>query len=864
ELLIDQAHRSTFHGGARLTLSWLRQQYWIIGGNRAVKKRIRQCVLCARHNPSKIVQLMGDLPEARTNPTRPFYHTGVDYTGFVDIKSSKGRGIKCTKGYVAVFVCMATKAIHLELVSDLSSSSFIAALRRLAARRGSPRHIYSDNGTNFVGANKILEREFNIASILSKEFYTEISEMQIEWHFNAPSWPSAGGLWEAAVKSLKHHLKRVVGDQKLTYEEFSTILSQLEGCLNSRPLCAITEDPNDIDYLTPSHFLASGPQLTIIKSENDERTRWQLTEKIFQDTWKRWRMEYLTQLSSRSKWRQPQYNVNINDIVIIHDANLPPGKWALGRVVECHPGKDGYVRVVSVKTKNGVIKRPVVKLSILPTKDESVYKSKEQLSPAKVEDGQTKTPNVNGFSFATLMYLFLLVITLISDVHGAYNITELKSNRSIYFDKIKDMHLIRDDWNLIVYYEMDPYWNGFETFNKYMTYLDKLCSAIKGSSHCIDVISFLRHDHMELQHYNEMLLSQQFTPRARSRRGLINGIGYVANSLFGVLDERFAEKYEQDIKFIKDNENHLALLWKNQTSVIEAQFNLLRRMESVMEKHHKQIHQKLLGIENFVDVLKSKVQDNLLINEFVMTAFIAKDILNNLKRIQDNLLDTVTNIFNGKVNFHLLSPDQLWHELNIISGQLPKDYALPVENADFTQIYNLMKIRARITKKYILLEIKIPLISRDSYEIFQMIPIPRKLDEQMIKISPISEYTAISLKRDTFLSMTEKDISSCLELGMKQLLCHIKTPEYRMTDDSFMCKTETNPSECTIIKNRCTDQMTKLHTSESYLYFCCNECRLKLICEDQITGLQLSNAGLLTVGHGCLIKSKEFTVYTHK
>ncbi|XP_037302771.1 uncharacterized protein LOC115440781 [Manduca sexta] len=247
-----------------------------------------------------------------------------------------------------------------------------------------------------------------------------------------------------------------------------------------------------------------------------------------------------------------------------------------------------------------------------------------------------------------------------------------------------------------------------------------------------------------------------------------------------------------------------------------------------------------------------------------MTAFIAKDILNNLKRIQDNLLDTVTNIFNGKVNFHLLSPYQLWHELNIISGQLPKDYALPVENADFTQIYNLMKIRARITKKYILLEIKIPLISRDSYEIFQMIPIPRKLDEQMIKISPISEYTAISLKRDTFLSMTEKDISSCLELGMIQLLCHIKTPEYRMTDDSFMCKTETNPSECTIIKNRCTDQMTKLHTSESYLYFCCNECRLKLICEDQITGLQLSNAGLLTVGHGCLIKSKEFTVYTHK
>ncbi|CAG4952078.1 unnamed protein product [Colias eurytheme] len=343
DMLIDHAHKMTFHGGARLTLTWLRQQYWIIGGNNAVKKRLRKCVICRKHSPYKHDQLMGDLPAARTNITRPFYHTGVDFTGFVDIKSQKGRGVRCTKGYIAVFVCMATKAIHLELVSDLTASAFISALRRFAARRGTPSHVYSDNGTNFIKANRLLQEEIlHLKSIIDEQFYTEITEMQIEWHFNAPSWPSAGGLWEAAVKSLKYHLKRVIGEQRLTYEEYSTLLAQLEACLNSRPLCTLNEDPEDLDVLTPAHFLSGGPTATIVETEKDLRTRWQLMQKIYQDIWKRWRAEYLTQLNVRSKWQRPKPSMQIGDIVLIHDANLPPGKWALGRIVELHPGKDGF------------------------------------------------------------------------------------------------------------------------------------------------------------------------------------------------------------------------------------------------------------------------------------------------------------------------------------------------------------------------------------------------------------------------------------------------------------------------------------------------------------------------------------------
>lgn len=391
DLIIDHAHKLCFHGGARLTLAFIRKQYWIISGNRAVKKRLHTCVTCKKQKASKQLQLMGDLPGPRINITRPFYHTGVDFTGYVDVKLNKGRGVKTTKGYVAVFICMATKAVHLELVSDMSTSAFMAALKRMSSRRGKPFHIYSDNGTNFVGANRALQSELiNLQQLFNNEFTTEINELEIQWHFNAPAWPSAGGLWEAAVKSLKHHLRRVVGDQKLTFEEYSTLLAQLEGCLNSRPLCALTEDPDDLDYLTPSHFLNSGPVLTILDTETDERTRWQRTQKIYQDIWKRWQSEYLCLLSSRSKWKHTQANIKINDIVIIHQPNLPAGKWPLGRISELHPGSDGLVRVVTVKTKGGYIKRPITKLSPLLTSAEIPEKKEEKEDTLSSNKSQSK------------------------------------------------------------------------------------------------------------------------------------------------------------------------------------------------------------------------------------------------------------------------------------------------------------------------------------------------------------------------------------------------------------------------------------------------------------------------------------------
>ncbi|CAG7823797.1 unnamed protein product, partial [Allacma fusca] len=183
--------------------------------------------------------------------------------------------------------------------------------------------------------------------------------------------PHFGGLWEAGVKSTKHHLKRVVGNTVLTYEEFSTLLIQIEACLNSRPLCPLSTSPDDLSALTPGHFLVGRPLIAIsepdyTKLKINRLSRWQLLQQLHQHFWRRWQAEYLDRLQQRPKWAKIEENLRQGDMVIIKDDRLPPQEWRLGRIIEVHTGPDGLVRVVTVRTAEGTYKRPVVKLCKLP------------------------------------------------------------------------------------------------------------------------------------------------------------------------------------------------------------------------------------------------------------------------------------------------------------------------------------------------------------------------------------------------------------------------------------------------------------------------------------------------------------------
>ncbi|XP_022181238.1 uncharacterized protein LOC111041324 [Myzus persicae] len=249
---------------------------------------------------------MAPLQKERVTCTHPFTNTGVDFAGPLTIRSGI-RGRPGKKAWIAIFVCFSTKAAHIEAVEDLTSSAFIASLRRFCSRRGIPDKIWN-----------------------------------INCHFNPPLTPNFGGIWESCVKSAKHHLSRNVKDAHLTLSELQTLLCKIEACLNSRPLSPLSSSPDDLEPLTPVHFLIGGPitlppEPDLTSQQISGLRRWKLVQALMQSFWTRWTSECLPQLQVRGKRTTATKPLAIGDVVIVREDNMAPCKWKMARITCLHP-----------------------------------------------------------------------------------------------------------------------------------------------------------------------------------------------------------------------------------------------------------------------------------------------------------------------------------------------------------------------------------------------------------------------------------------------------------------------------------------------------------------------------------------------
>ncbi|XP_068158907.1 uncharacterized protein [Drosophila tropicalis] len=340
-LLVLFAHQISLHGGSQLVVRLIRQRYWISRLRNLVKSVVNSCKVCVIYKRRMQSQLMG------------------------------------------IFVCFSTKAINLEATSDLSTEAFLAAFARFVSRRGCPQQVQSDNGKNFVGASRVLEKDF--LSSTQQKILSHYSHQNLSWHFIPPGAQHMGGLWEAGVKSFKTLFYKATSNQRYTFEEFSTLLAKVEACLNSRPISPMSEDPTDSLALTPGHFLVGGPLLSVTEPEIKDQVSsiinwWQRLKAVSQHFCTRWKDEYLKELHKRNKWRFPSKNLEVGDLVVLKDDNLPFNEWRLGRIHQTHPGSDGNVRVVELLTARGIVKRPVAKLIFLPPEEriQTHYASKEE------------------------------------------------------------------------------------------------------------------------------------------------------------------------------------------------------------------------------------------------------------------------------------------------------------------------------------------------------------------------------------------------------------------------------------------------------------------------------------------------------
>ncbi|GFX67684.1 integrase catalytic domain-containing protein [Trichonephila clavipes] len=367
--LIIQKHIELLHAGVQTVMSALRENYWILKSRKTVRRVLSECIICKRFTVRPLTTLSPPLPEDRVREAQIFEITGVDLCGSLFLRDR-------TKSWILLFTCAVFRAVHMELVTSLSTESFILALRRFISRRGRSFTIYSDNGKNLVGTSNELK---NIDWKKVKDYG---SLKKINWKLNPPSSPWWGGFWERLVGMLKIILRRVLGKACLTYEELYTVVCDSESVINSRPLTYLSEDQEDLVALTPAMFLQEikengVPDLDLIDSQRMNR-RFLYRQRIRQELRKRFRLEYLGQLKSFSKSRKEDV-IKEKDIVLIGDTNSKRIYWPLAKVIKLIPGRDRRVRVVEVSTSSGSFLRPIQRLYPLEVSGTDISDLPEQI-----------------------------------------------------------------------------------------------------------------------------------------------------------------------------------------------------------------------------------------------------------------------------------------------------------------------------------------------------------------------------------------------------------------------------------------------------------------------------------------------------
>ena len=284
---------------------------------------------------------MADLSEERVTPGQPpFSHVGVDLFGSFLVKQGRSQ----VKRYCCIFTCLAIRTVHIEVAHSLDTNSFIDALRRFIARRGKPVLVRSDNRTNFVSGDK--EIRVSVQQWNNQRIHEYLLQQDVRWIFNPPAGSHHGGIWERCIRTTRKILNALLKEQVLSEEALLTLLCEVESIMNGRPITQFSDDPRDLEALTPNHLLLlrSGSLLLpgIFREEDIfSRKRWRQVQYLEDQFWRRWSREYIPLLQQSQKWNFPRRNLAKGDVVLVVDESSPRSCWPLARVVEVMPGSDG-------------------------------------------------------------------------------------------------------------------------------------------------------------------------------------------------------------------------------------------------------------------------------------------------------------------------------------------------------------------------------------------------------------------------------------------------------------------------------------------------------------------------------------------
>lgn len=846
--IIKQKHVKCKHGGPKLTESVFRQKYWISDSQRAIKSVLHHCIDCFKTKPRPMQQYMADLPANRVNAVeKPFSNTALDYTGCISIKLAGGRGHKSQKAYISIFVCMATKAIHLELVSELTAAAFIAAFRRFVARRGAVRNLYSDNGTNFVSANKILQEN---ADIEEEEYHAEVcNELRkndTKWHFSPAGAPHFNGLAEAAVKTVKMHLLKTIGDTKLTYEEMCTLLAQIEACVNSRPLCQLSSSPDDISALTPAHFLVgeslvAPPEPNHLESNVNWLTRWQRVQRMAQYFWSRWQADYLNQLQMRSKWLNKNANgPNVNELVLIRDENLPSTQWKRARVIDVHPGTDALTRVVTLKTENNILKRPIVKICPLPIDSPDV-----EVNSNVVRVTKRNAPRMGVLPLITALLALCVTVTHQSNVNEPFEVTKFDSSPGLYFEKMSDIYTVGANWNVLAYLHVEALGREFASIENDLSTAKSICfDKLTERTGCRSIVALLEQRVQRLQQKNKLI----FQPH-RAKRATLDFIGNIADDLFGVMGPRFKDRYNRDMKIMSQSRDTIKALLSNHTSILESTLNILKHDQDEFQKqsqHFRSITNRIQSLQNLEEVEQS-LNDALLY---------LTQVTNEYERQQTAILHVIADSHRDLINHGVLTPQQIEDQVEIIVKQVGSRYIVP----GGVDVYSLASIRPYFSGVQFIFKITIPLLRPQVYKMYRIVPVPIISNNGFLWVKMEHKQFITSADHQVFQFVDNMNVAECHEFR-DALVCN--EPKLWFTADKHDCVwsifNENSLENCVFEKGPKVNSFIELDHNKM-IFVCIESIKISAFCDGSITHHYLSGEGILRT-HNCSIRGANMHLY---
>ena len=373
-LILNDIHNDLFHPGPNRVIAESRKKFWIVKVRKIAKKIGNKCTICRRWRNKHLSQIMSDLPWFRIDPGGPpFQNMSADYFGPFLIKFGKRQR---TKAYGAIFTCLTTRAIHLELATSLTTDSFLLAFRRFISLYGQPKFVRSDNGNNFRGAAREIAEMIKYWRNNEQEngkLRDFAAKYEFKWTFSTPLASHHNGAVESMIKSVKQALRKVINERVLTEEKYRTVLAQIQAVINSRPLWPSNEGDLQEPPITPNDLLRPkglNKDPSQLNQGSNPRLRYDFIQRLVDEWWRQWMMYFVPNLQTRSKWKKQRENLEQGDIVLLIDPDVSRGKWKMGIVQEVYPGGDGDVRSAKIRTQSGTYDRPITKLCLLLSKAE--------------------------------------------------------------------------------------------------------------------------------------------------------------------------------------------------------------------------------------------------------------------------------------------------------------------------------------------------------------------------------------------------------------------------------------------------------------------------------------------------------------